>query len=333
MEVNIMIAAEAPMPPMDEATYHRLLDTFLPSEEMRAYLKTQPMLPEMTIRQLIAGSPVPLEEKAKWVWGTDKEMVERSLSELTARPGELFTLVDAWYDEDIREAKYRFNAPFLHFDQVLSHIRAELAEEVGDIGDWRDSQWYEVQKWTPNGNGELVGVCTYWLLGDQVTYFKWKDWLKECRADTPFNSCCPEPNLPVPFRPGEILTINCRPFAPVKHALLLEVGDNRDCCCLQALCRDEKTGCWITGAVKHSSLFSGPYVHPLYTPVYRLTRFTGDLPLKEQLLLKVQRAMGGDEANGTYLWKKINDPNNNSSWHKLSSGKLTRLLAELAEED
>ena len=169
------------MPHMDEAAYHRLLDTFLPSKEVRAYLKTQPMLPEMTLRELIAGSPVSLEEKAKWAWGADKETVDRALSELKARPGELFTLEDAWYDEELREAKYWFNAPFSRFEQVLSHVRAELAEDVGDVGAWHDSQWYVVQKWAPNGDGELVRVCTYWLLGDQVTYFAWED-----RSGSPF---------------------------------------------------------------------------------------------------------------------------------------------------
>lgn len=313
------------MPPMDEGAYHRLLDTFLPSEEMRAYLKTQPMLPEETIRELIAGAPVSLEKKAEWAWGTDKESVDRALAELAARPGELFTLEDAWYDEDIRETKYWFNAPFLSFEQVLSHIRAELAEDVGDVGEWRDSQWYEAQKWAPNGDGELVSVCTYWLLGDQVTYFRWKD----CRADTPFNSYCPEPNLPVPFRAGDILTVDCTPFVPVKHALLLEVGDNRDCCCLQALCRDEKTGRWITGAVKHRSLFGGPYVDIFYTPVYRLARYTGDLPPEERVVLTAaQRIIAGNETKGAELCKKINDQSDGG--HKLTGGKLVRLLAELA---
>ena len=316
------------MPPMDEATYHRLLDTFLPSEEMRAYLKTQPILPETTIRELIAGAPVPLEEKARWAWGADKQLVDRALAELTACPGELFTLEDAWYDEDIREAKYRFNAPFLRFEKIQAHIRAELVEDVGDVGEWRDNQWYEVQKWVPNGDGELTSVCTYWLLEDRVTYFR----LADCSAASPFLDYCPEPNLPVPFRPGDILTLDCRPFAPVKHALLLEVGDNRDCCCLQALCRDEKSGCWITGAVKHRSLFSGPEVDPLYTPVYRLARFTGDLPPKEQSLLAVQQAMGGDEAKGTYLWNRINgmDKSRDTPWeYRLTDAQLLQLITEV----
>lgn len=316
------------MPPMDDATYHRLLDTFLPSEEMRAYLKTQPILPETTIRELIAGAPVPLEEKARWAWGADKQLVDCALAELTARPGELFTLEDALYDEEAREARNWFNAPFLRFEKIQAHIRAELAEDVGDVGEWRDSQWYEVQKWAPNWDGELVSVCTYWLLGDQVTYFRWKD----CHADTPFNSYCPQPNLPVPFRPGEILTVDCRPFAPVKHALLLEVGDDRECCCLQALCREEKSGCWITGAVMHRSLFSGPYIDPLYTPVYRLARFTGDLPPEEQPLLAVQRAMGGDEAKGSYLRNRINgvDKSRDTPWeYRLTDEQLLRLVAEV----
>ncbi len=54
------------MPPMDEEAYHRLLDTFLPSEEMREYLKKEPMLPDSIILDLIIGAPVPLSEKIKW---------------------------------------------------------------------------------------------------------------------------------------------------------------------------------------------------------------------------------------------------------------------------
>ena len=74
-----------------------------------------------------------------------------------------------------------------------------------------------------------------------------------------------------------------------------------------------------------TTLFGAPYVDIFYTPVYRLARFTGELPPEERLVLTAaQRIIGGDEAKGARLGKEIGD-------HTLTSGKLTRLLAELAE--
>lgn len=273
----------------NKETYHQLLDTFLPSEEMRVYLKTQPKESEHTILELIMGAPVPLSTKIRWSWGKDRRRAAEALAELRLRPGELLTLTEAWYDDDIREAKYGFNAPYLSFDNAIAYIRADLAECNGDGAEWL---WYVLEKWVPGEKQELKRTYTYWLIGDQVMYFdKEDDRSSICRID---------PNLPVPFQAGDLLTIDCRPFAPVKHALLLERGDNIDCCCLQGLCREEKTGLWITGAVKHWSLFRHG-VDTLYTPIYRLSRFTGELPPEEKVLLEVQRAMGGDEQRGSEL--------------------------------
>ncbi len=44
---------------------------------------------------------------------------------------------------------------------------------------------------------------------------------------------CSDLNLPVPFVPGDIISIDCRPYAKVKHAVILQLGDNHDCCSVQ----------------------------------------------------------------------------------------------------
>lgn len=303
------------MPIMDEETYHCFLDALLPSLEMREYLKREPMLPGQSMLDLIKGAPVSLEEKAKWAWGEYKSEVEAALFELTLRPGEIFTLTDAWYDNDIREQKTGFDAPYLSFGSVIAHIREEL-EESGD--EYNDLQWYVLEKWIPAGNQELKKTYTYWLIKDQVMYF-----CNERRQD----SLLADPNLPVPFQVGDMLTIDCRPFAPVKRALLLELGDNRDCCCLQALCLDEKTGSWIIGAVKHRSLF-GQY--PLYTPIYRLSRFAGELSPEEQPLLSVQKAIGEEESKGRKIWDRYQKY---SSYPQgLTDKQLCRLVKSLKQE-
>lgn len=109
-------------------------------------------------------------------------------------------------------------------------------------------------------------------------------------------------NLPVPFHAGDLVAIDCRPFAPVNHAVILEVGDNRDCCCLQALYR-KSDGTWSTGAVKHG--YASPNHNAGISPLYRLSSFHGQLRSEERLLEQVSRYVNGDEERGSDLWHYI----------------------------
>lgn len=52
----------------------------------------------------------------------------------------------------------------------------------------------------------------------------------------------------VPFKAGDIVEIDLYPFADKRIIEIVEVGDNHDCCCLQALSR-RKDGSWTIGAV------------------------------------------------------------------------------------
>lgn len=82
-----------------------------------------------------------------------------------------------------------------------------------------------------------------------------------------FYSVCPDLNLPVPYQPGDVLFIDCRPYAPgAFYCLLKEVGD--DCCGIQCEYVNPK-GEVETGALKHGDYFFNhrevyQYLSPLY---------------------------------------------------------------------
>ena len=82
-----------------------------------------------------------------------------------------------------------------------------------------------------------------------------------------FYSVCPDLNLPVPYQPGDVLLIDCRPYAPgAFYCLLKEVGD--DCCGIQCEYVNPK-GEIETGALKHGDYFFNhrevyQYLSPLY---------------------------------------------------------------------
>ena len=82
-----------------------------------------------------------------------------------------------------------------------------------------------------------------------------------------FYSVCPDLNLPVSYQPGDVLFIDCRPYAPDDfYCRLKEVGD--DCCGIQ--CEYVNSDGEIeTGALKHGDYFFNhrevyQYLSPLY---------------------------------------------------------------------
>ena len=70
-----------------------------------------------------------------------------------------------------------------------------------------------------------------------------------------------ELNIPVHYKPGDILMADAYPFGPKEKFVMLEIGDNQDCCCLQALSR-KQDGTRDVGAVKHGMI--GDMIYPRY---------------------------------------------------------------------
>ena len=130
--------------------------------------------------------------------------------------------------------------------------------------------WTEIEKRVPAENGDMIKTYAYTLINDTIVGFKnWYErkcektyqWATQSYLDADLN-------LPIPFSPGDIVVLDCMPFAPVKPALILEVGD--DCCGVWMLF--EKDGplnmdIYKTAALKHGHGFTdfwgNGYYHPL----------------------------------------------------------------------
>lgn len=295
---------------MDRTEKLHILRTFLLSEEMTDYLSGAD-LPEEAFADVVVGAPLPLETKARYARGEDKVRIEQALRELTLLPGELFSLTDAWYDLDSKDVKTAENGLFLSFENALSAIRGEQAA-CGDGEEPGDCQWYTLKKWVPDGLGSLVNTFAYTLLEDKPIFFRKRRGEREnvTLFDDRFGGCIPALDLPVPFAVGNVLRVDCRPFFPPLPALLLEKGDNRDCCCLQVLYRDTN-GAWRTAALKHGLLLKTLSGEPCFagyrlSPLYRLAKWTGELPSDCARLPEMQKFLNGDEANGKKLWETLN---------------------------
>lgn len=316
------------------------LRRFMPSRSMQAYLLSR-TLPKSEIAAIICGAPVPLEEKGRWMArlsereslyieavrqclkSPDRQnagllaeyaiedsfcaqagQIRRALRELHAKPGELFLLVEAWYDEELKDEKVDSGTPFPTFEKAIGYIRRDIQECELDES---CTCWYRLEKWVPDASGGFVQRYVYWLWMDQVIYFEeQKNSLTEPAyyeaVTTRFSDDGQHLNLPIPFHAGDVVTVDCRPFKPLQYAVLLEIGDNTDCCCVQALCSTE-TDRWIVGALKHGSLFfhSGFCLSPLY----RLEPCSQPPLEKEALLDAVRDYIAGAEEKGVRLWEAL----------------------------
>ena len=254
--------------------------------------------------------------------------IRSALNALELKPGEILLLREAWYDEDYSEDnESRRSVPLLSLEAALRYIRDEMEEEA-----WEDDSecWTVLEKWGPGDNGEMEHLYTYYLIRDEIVFFEKKKrdyndhWLwRTEHYDYALDS--QNLNLPIPYQPGDIVEVDCLPFAPVKHVLLLEVGS--DCCGVSALFRRED-GKWDTGALKHGHCW-GNY-RPMLSPLYRIrshnqkTLFHG-----ECLLWQVQKHISGDAEKGKSLW----DAFYRSHRDGLSNKELLALIGDTHGDD
>jgi len=287
---------------------HSILRKLFPSPEMASYLTGQPLMREQ-IRDAVAYAAIPLERKRDMLLllasGKDTAYfrrqaaeIQKALREMQRKPGEFFYLKSCRYFAagNNRPVEEESLGPYLSWEHVLERIQEFLGYLEADE---QELAWFRVEKWSPDGSGRLKNDLDYFVINTAACYFE--DNTPSCPVWRDFSPNC-DLYLPVPFHAGDVVTVDCRPFAPVSHMVILEVGDNQDCCCLQALYRAGE-GVWDTGAVKHGYIF--PNYSPDLSPLYRITAFRGQLPEEERLLERVSRYLNGDEKRGAALFYHI----------------------------
>ena len=182
--------------------------------------------------------------------------------------------------------------------------------------------WYRLEKYAPNKDIELDWRYYYTIAPNGEIWYT-HDLGKD--EDRTFDDS-QDLNLPVPFEVGDIITIDCRPFAPVKHGVILEKGDNWGCCSVQCA--------WITengkiriGALKHCTLFDDKSFISV-SPLYRAEVFAGELPQNEQPLKEISKFVYRDEEKGKKLWNYIFETDKRGK--SMAFEKIERYIYELS---
>jgi hypothetical protein len=326
---------------------------FIESDEMRNYLErdclrgANPWWSNYTCL-IIANSPAPLEDKINALENlvragyNKKYCSERhkdpgkvadagrfALEETQNSPsGAIFILTECFrnsnsfprysnlVDEEI--------TPFTSFDAArnFSIANRNAYDTPNDIDDRR---WFYVDKWIPADESSMINTLRWTLSPTSDIWFfdvlATSDEVKRRMGDynSIFSIYTDGPSLPVPFEPGDIITIDCRPFLDVFHAVIADLGDNRDCCAVQIFYMGVG-GKINTHALKHdmatSNLVFDMYTH-FFSALYRASIFIGELPKRETPLAILSKAIKKEPSFLDRYWEAFGDRTSGVRWKEL----------------
>lgn len=251
---------------MNKEKIMQILDIFIPSEEMREYLAFCE-LNDQQVADIIVGSPVSLETKEKWVCGEDKIEIVKAITALTVNGGELLTLTEEWYDEDIKETKSCSFSPFINYQKAEEHINGEL-DVFGD--DKYDCQWDVLEKWERSSKNDYQKIYTYYMINGEPCYFYCETGDVNSRYRYSFG--CQHKDIPVPYTSGDVIELDCTPFIPKQNGII--VGMMNDEICKPVVRYQKSNNEYSTFPLHEGSLymFESGISRNCISPIYRIVR-------------------------------------------------------------
>lgn len=289
----------------------KVLDALVPSEEMREFLKGQ-KLDEETVAALIDGSLAPLKIKVNFAKGRRKHDYERALELLSMHPDDpdeqRFQLYILRYDPDMAGPDLRYIGFFAYYDDMKEDFFADRECVIHWFEE--DCPFYFIavrtvqigeKKWNPTGayiifNGEPIW---YRETAKSLLFLGSLGSLIDC-----FSSPREPLRLPVPFRVGDLLELDCSPFGPTIVALLVKAGEDPKVLYRIPKPTDDEHIWRVDSLAKCPYLNEADYYEEIQTPFspyYRLKKFEGNLPKEAEPLMRAKDFIRGDEAKAIRL--------------------------------
>ena len=299
--------------------FEEYFDEFVPSVELREYLKNEDLDTDK-VSDVIYHSPNSLEKKYIALRQLEKEETCNEDSHCTVYLNSIKKAMelienDGVFSLEIGEGKQgetnlapTFDGVFDSYSDVMEYVEQYYHEYDPEY------TWYEINKWIQDEEGKLFSACTYYVIKKEIYFIT----LNYSILDEYYLGIAAGENLniPVPYQVGDIVETTFAPFAGKKKMISLEVGDNVDCCCLQALYQEED-GLWNIGAVKHGHV--GVDAFPKISPLYYMETFAGMVSDDERILQDISRFINGDEEKGSAIWNWIYELNRAVSKEEINS--------------
>jgi hypothetical protein len=274
------------------------------SDEMRLFLSENSEIEEKR-DEIVVTAPVSLERKLELV-SQDQAFhdIEEAKSRLfTANDNQekVLYLFDEWYDTDVYMKKSEPIGMFADMDSVNDYI--DQAEGDG---------YFRLELW--ERECAFIHSYDYYIYERDVCWF---EKMKAIRSESGNVEYLPESrkyftgdfdlDIPTPYRTGDMILIDCRPFALPFHAIVVEGLRQYDCCQPQILfCTPFTEDEWRVEALKHRRFCKdiewGEY-RPELSPMYRLRTLSDDeIEEADNLLFKARECFAGDNGRGESFW-------------------------------
>ena len=228
----------------------------------------------------------------------------------------LLYLFAEWYDTDSYIEKSIGVGMFKHLNSALNYVNREEADN--DTGEG----WYRVETWETTDSAWEKNRYDFYIFDGNVCWFeklypKKQEhgniyYMPESRR---FSSGKLDFDLRTPFVTGDIVLMDCRPFGPPFHAMILEARDQWDCCFPTIVFHVPYTDKWRMTSLKHRKFFKHSEVSfyaPMLSPLYRIRRvLPEEMTEEDRELMKLSKLLSGDESKAEAVW---------AAWDKYTAG-------------
>lgn len=287
------------------------IDEFIPVPRLREYLKEAP-INVSKVADIIYYSRAPLQRKrdallklenmniakdrnSVWdFWKNYRKTIEEAFSLIDSGDAVFVLYEYSLYEHDIDSEEW-MHGMFSSYDAALRFASKDYDSKKDETG---FTHWYVIHLWQKENDESYKDVCDYYIIDNELCYAEF-----DVGSEFHESGVDGELNIPVHYKPGDILMADNYPFGPSEKFVMLEIGDNKDCCCLQALSR-KQDGTWKVGVVKHGMM--GDMIYPRISALYTADTYIPDLSDPEDAILaKVSELVAGDEKRGSELWNRF----------------------------
>ena len=297
--------------------FEEILGLLSGSPELHAYLLARPeQLQTTDYADIITGAPIALTEKGRLLERLSEYMTHsedagliRDYSACLHMALQALESKDAAFSAELWKDGEQLDGPYIAFSmeearraiaQYRKHWEENADDEIATY--WRIKLYRQGGTLDPDGfarpeytfAADPNGEVQYFMHDPQKRRGVW--------AEGAFGGDALHLNLPVPYRPGDILEVGCAPYVSEPHyCILTEVGD--DCCGVQCLYPGEN-GRIEFGALKHGHYFSGCFDRKQYlSPMYGAKIYTGELSGEYKFMKPLSEKLHKDPAFGKVLWE------------------------------
>ena len=128
-----------------------------------------------------------------------------------------------------------------------------------------------------------------------------------CEENHIFTSGDTDLNIRTPYKTGDIVLIDCRPFAPPFHAMILEDQHQHDSCFPNIVFPVPGSDRWRLTPLKHRRFFKdfGFVYEPMLSPLYRLRKVRDEELSEDEIRLTELRSLiAGKEDKAGKIWEQ-----------------------------